>query len=190
MPVGYLVRHGRTALNAQGRLRGLADPPLDRIGEQQSSAAAAVLSVLPVHVVVSSPLRRAQHTAAVIAQIAGVPLAVDARLTDRDYGQWTGHRRSDVEREWGTVDAAPGVQPSTEVRERAMGALNEWADVVDHHPGRALVVVSHDAVIRPVLAHIDPDVGPVAAGEGTYQVLKRTNGQWSITALDQQPTTH
>lgn len=189
MPVVYLVRHGRTALNAQGRLRGLADPPLDRIGEQQASAAATVLSVLSVHVVVSSPLRRAQRTAAVIAEIAGAPLAVDARLTDRDYGQWTGHRRSDVEREWGTVDAAPGVQPSPEVREQAMRALNDWADVVDQQPEQALVVVSHDAVIRPVLAHIDPDIRRVAAGEGTYQVLTRTDGQWSITALDQQPAT-
>lgn len=36
-----LVRHGRTALNAEGRLRGLADPELDDIGRQRAGATAA-----------------------------------------------------------------------------------------------------------------------------------------------------
>ncbi len=66
----YLVRHGRTALNAQGRLRGLADPPLDSTGEQQALAAAGVLRALPVHAVVCSPLQRARRTAVLIAEAA------------------------------------------------------------------------------------------------------------------------
>ncbi|SIK58859.1 fructose-2,6-bisphosphatase [Mycobacteroides abscessus subsp. abscessus] len=188
MPIVYLVRHGRTALNAQGRLRGLADPPLDPIGEQQATALARALGAVPsVHAVVSSPLRRARRTAMVIAETVGVPVSVDERLTDRDYGPWTGQRRSDVEGEWGCVDAAPGVQSSREVRERALRALNNWADVIERETSGAIVVVSHDAVIRPVLNGIASDVGPVAAVEGTYQVLKRTGGRWSITALDQDP---
>ncbi|MBE5477951.1 hypothetical protein E3G68_005305 [Mycobacteroides abscessus] len=123
----------------------------------------------------------------VIAETVGVPVSVDERLTDRDYGPWTGQRRSDVEGEWGCVDAAPGVQSSREVRERALRALNNWADVIERETSGAIVVVSHDAVIRPVLNGIASDVGPVAAVEGTYQVLTRTGGRWSITALDQDP---
>ena len=32
----YLARHGRTALNAGGRLRGLSNPPLDSVGEAEA----------------------------------------------------------------------------------------------------------------------------------------------------------
>ena len=36
----YLARHGRTALNAEDRLRGLSDPPLDEVGLAEVSAVA------------------------------------------------------------------------------------------------------------------------------------------------------
>ena len=68
--VVYLVRHGRTTLNAEGRLRGLLDPPLDEIGQRQVEdlgAAFASLSERP-HRVVAGPLLRAQQTASAIAR--------------------------------------------------------------------------------------------------------------------------
>lgn len=40
----YLVRHGETALNADGRLRGLADPELNETGEAQARAVALALA--------------------------------------------------------------------------------------------------------------------------------------------------
>lgn len=186
----YLVRHGRTALNAQGRLRGLADPPLDPTGEQQARAVAAVLSALPVYAVACSPLQRARRTAELIAEAVGTVVSVDDRLNDRDYGPWTSHVRTDVEREWGSVDDAPGVQPVEEVRKRAMKALDGWADIAEQNPPQVVVLITHDAVIRPVLQRIDAAVGIVKAAEGSYQVLRRTGGRWSVVALDEDPARH
>lgn len=54
----YLVRHAQTALNAAGRLRGLADPPLDDVGEAEAERLAAVLATTGVAVVISSRLER------------------------------------------------------------------------------------------------------------------------------------
>jgi len=54
----YLVRHGETALNADGRLRGLADPDLNDTGRQQALLLAASLIGVTPSVVVSSPLLR------------------------------------------------------------------------------------------------------------------------------------
>lgn len=58
----YLARHGRTALNAEGRLHGLSDPPLDDIGLGEVARLAAVLAVEHPTVVVCSPLQRAVAT--------------------------------------------------------------------------------------------------------------------------------
>ena len=52
----YLARHGRTALNAEGRLRGLSDPPLDEVGVAESARLAEVLASKKPTGVSSSPV--------------------------------------------------------------------------------------------------------------------------------------
>jgi broad specificity phosphatase PhoE len=51
----YLARHGRTALNAEGWLRGLRDPPLDEVGIAEACRLADALAVQSPVAVVSSP---------------------------------------------------------------------------------------------------------------------------------------
>ncbi len=58
----YLVRHGRTTLNAQGLLQGRLDPSLDEVGHLQAAAMAERIG--EVDEVISSPLERATQTAA------------------------------------------------------------------------------------------------------------------------------
>ena len=75
-----LVRHGRTALNAENRLRGRLDPDLDEVGRAEVQAIAAELAAMKPTRVVSSPLRRAVQTAEAIARQAGVRVVVDNGL--------------------------------------------------------------------------------------------------------------
>jgi len=63
----YLVRHGETAFNADGRLRGRADPDLNAAGLGQAKSLASALASAGTSIIVSSPLLRAVHTAAIIA---------------------------------------------------------------------------------------------------------------------------
>ena len=59
----FLARHGQTALNAQGRLRGLSDPPLDEVGIAEATRLAAALASKHPTAVICSPLQRAVATA-------------------------------------------------------------------------------------------------------------------------------
>lgn len=104
----YLVRHGQTALNAEARLRGLSDPPLDDLGLAEADRLGAALAQTKPALVISSPLQRAIMTAEAIARAAGVQSIRDQRLDDRDYGPHTRAREADVVREFGSIDAAPG----------------------------------------------------------------------------------
>lgn len=180
----FLVRHGQTALNAAGRLRGLADPPLDATGITEALAVSDVLAGRGIVAVYSSPLERARHTAQIIAYDSGAEFTPDARFNDRDYGPWTGHVKADVIAEFGSVDDAPGVEPVSQVLDRARPALDA---VLDDNDGGAVVVVTHDAVIRPLLAAIDPAVGELAAPTGSWNELVRDDGRWSIVCTDQKP---
>ena len=104
----YLVRHGETA-NANGRLRGLADPDLNAAGLGQAKSLASALASAGTSIIVSSPLLRAVHTAAIIAQSCQTEHKVDVRFNDRDYGRWTGQPKTDVIAQWGTVDLSIGL---------------------------------------------------------------------------------
>ncbi len=192
-PKLYLVRHGRTALNATGALRGHIDVPLDEIGRQQALLVGAELARLQPALVISSPLSRAVETARAVADRVGLPVETDARLTDRGYSQWAGKQVADIVAQWGSLDSAPGVEPVGAVRERALAALG---DAARRAGGAPVVVAAHDAVNRIALAAIDPTLGEpdlVPQETGCYNVLAYSTGDagsvtWSVISVNQLPS--
>jgi broad specificity phosphatase PhoE len=185
--VVYLVRHGRTPLNESDVLRGLLDPPLDEAGHQQAQRLAAVLGPQMPRAVVASPLLRATQTAQPVADRAGLDVATDERLLDRDYGQWTGAGREKVVAQWGSVDNAPGVEPPAAVRDRAVRGLT---DIGRRSHGGTAVVVSHDAVNRQVLVAFDPGLGNpdrLPQDNGCYNALELRSGSWTVLSVNELP---
>ncbi|MEO8261489.1 MAG: histidine phosphatase family protein [Pseudolysinimonas sp.] len=172
-----LVRHGSTALNAAGRLRGLANPELDELGIGQATATAHALQPLGLDRVLSSPLDRAVQTATIIAEVSEVAHTVDPAFNDRDYGRWTGHLKEEVVQQWGSVSAAPGVEAEDVVMARVMPALEALAAEVD----TTIAVVSHDAVIGPILSRIQQGIDP-AIDNGGWAVLTRECTQWVVSS--------
>ncbi len=182
--VVLLVRHGRTPLNATGELRGRIDVALDEIGQLQVAAVGRVLAVHDIGAILTSPLLRARQTAAAISTATGAPVEIDERFTDRDYGPWAGHPQAEVEERYGSLDAAPGVEPAAAVRSRAVAAMETAADRGDKQP---VVVVAHDAVNRIVLAALVPALGPaerIPQRTGCWNRLERTQSGWTAPIID------
>ena len=182
-----LVRHGRTVLNAENRLRGRLDPELDAVGLAEADALAQELASREPARVVSSPLRRAVQTAEAIARRAGVRVQVDRGLIDRDYGSWAGHTKDELVDRWGSVDAAPGVERPEHVLYRACVVLVQQLDFLGPHP---VVLVSHDAVNRALLAHLDPALGPASRIDqrtACWNELVHRMGDWRVELVDQKP---
>jgi broad specificity phosphatase PhoE len=185
--VVYLARHGQTPLNESDVLRGLADPALDEVGRDQARRLAATLGPRHPSVIVSSPLRRAVQTAEPVAQRVGLEVETDRCLVDRDYGPWTGISRKSVIDRWGSVDDAPGVEPKASVRDRAVAGLTGLAH---QHPGGTVLVVSHDAVNRQVLAAFAPDLGDPDAlpqENGHFNTLELRDGRWAVLSVNELP---
>lgn len=143
-----LVRHGRTAVNAGGRLQGRIDVPLDDVGLLQARAVGESLrSRFPGARVVSSPLCRAVDTA---REIHGDP-EIDERLIELDYGAWDGLEMSEVPgdqwRAWrgDPTFRPPGGESLVELDRRVRPALEELARsaVTDD-----VIVVSHVSPIK------------------------------------------
>ncbi len=178
----FLARHGQTALNAENRLRGLADPPLDETGLSQATRLSASLAGKGIQRILTSPLRRARDTASAVASGLGIPMIVEPRLNDRDYGPWTGHRKEDVTAEWGSADNAPGVEPVAAVLERSWPVLEEL------RAGDATTaIVTHDAVIRALVARIMNEEPQLDTRTGCWNELISDADRWTVARLNQCP---
>jgi len=82
-----LIRHGETEWSAAHRHTSYTDLPLTPDGERQARALRPALSGWTFAAVLSSPRRRARHT----AELAGLPgTAVDADLAEWNYGRYEG----------------------------------------------------------------------------------------------------
>lgn len=184
-----LVRHGQTALNAAGKLRGRLDPPLFEAGFQEVRALAQELARRRPCRIVTGPLLRTVQTAEIIARAASLPWVIDDDLQDRDYGPWAGHIQPDVVERWGSLDNAPGVEPAPAVRDRAVRVLNSQVPFLGKQP---VVMVSHDAIISQLLSFLDPTLGSVddiRLRTGCFNELRYDGeGSWSVQLVDQLPS--
>jgi glucosyl-3-phosphoglycerate phosphatase len=138
----FPVRHGRTALNAAGRLRSHLDSPLDDVGQDEAVAVAAALWEWRIVKILSSPLLRALQTAGAIAGAVGVPVTAVDDLIDRDHGRWSGELEPAVVARFASLDAPPAVEPQRAVAERSFALLEAQLPALEHGD---VVLVSHEA---------------------------------------------
>jgi len=147
-----LVRHGQSALNAEGRLAGRLDVGLTEAGAAQAAAVAgAVLAGGKPARVISSPLLRARQTAAAF----GLPIEIDERWTELDYGSFDGQRIADVPASmWDTWRAAPDYEPGGGESLATLGrrVRQACAEIASRTADGATVVVSHVSPIKAAVA--------------------------------------
>jgi len=107
-PVIYYIRHGETSWNAEGRLQGAQDIPLNDLGRKQAAHAGNVLaelfmrdgrdkSALPF---VASPLGRARATMELVRGALKLPpekYSLDDRLREIGYGVWEGSTLAEMQ---------------------------------------------------------------------------------------------
>lgn len=86
----YIIRHGETAWNVEGRLQGQTDTELNENGVRLAKVTAEGLKNIPFDLGISSPLRRAKHTAELVLAGRNVPLTTDDRLMELSFGSWEG----------------------------------------------------------------------------------------------------
>ena len=147
----HVVRHGRTEVNAAGKLLGRSDPELDEIGRTQAADLANRLG--KVDLVVSSPLQRTMETASYINGM----VEADPRWLELDYGDLEGRSIESIDNEiwkkWRSdVHWAPdGGESLATLGIRVRNACEEIAEI---SKDKEVVVVTHVSPIKAVLAWV------------------------------------
>ena len=86
----YIIRHGQTDWNVQGRIQGRQDIPLNAAGRSQAQMLAKGMEKRPVTAIYSSPQLRAMETAKALAGNQGVEVIPLPELVEIGYGDWEG----------------------------------------------------------------------------------------------------
>ena len=149
-----LVRHGETDWNAQGRIQGNLDLPLNSNGIAQARAAARGLVDAGIELIYSSDLARARQTAEAAAQHTGLPLIFCVELRERRYGIFEGLTYDEVKRRFPDVytryrsrDSAYAIPDGESLQQLAARAESALRRIARDHPGQTVLVVTHGGVL-------------------------------------------
>ncbi len=184
------VRHGQTAWNAERKILGRTDIPLDATGLAQADAlAGAWPSEWRIGAVVSSPLARARATAAPLAAAAKVDLALDEGLVEMDQGTLEGLPAELLARDHEALLAAwredpgavtlPGGEAMLEVQRRGMSTLRRLAQA--HAEAGTLVIVTHQLLLSAALCGLAEE--PLRR----WRAWSHRNTAWCEIAWDEPP---
>lgn len=166
----YLVRHGETAWNKQGRVQGSADIPLNEYGIELAEVTAEALKDIPFEVVYTSPLIRARQTAEILRGKRNIPLLVDDRLQEMGFGCHEG----------------------TNIREARADETNQLHDFLEH-PERYRSADGEDfiQVITRARSFIEEVLLPLEGRRGT--VLIAAHGAFIrcfLRCVEKRPIAH
>ena len=93
----YLMRHGQTDWNAEEKVQGWNDTPLNETGAEQARAAAGKLSGEKIETIYASDFKRARKSADIISGILDLPVHYTKRLREMNFGKAEGLKKNDLE---------------------------------------------------------------------------------------------
>lgn len=155
-----MVRHGETAWNAEGRVQGQLDIPLNDIGRAQARATAEVLAGHDFTAIYCSDLIRVRQTAEPSARKLALPVSYMAELRERHYGMFETLTYVEVREKFPEQyarfrDKDPdfdfeGGESLRLFNERSLKAVG---DLVGRHQGEQILVFTHGGVLEMVYRH-------------------------------------
>ena len=158
----HLIRHGQTNWNEERRAQGQSDSVLTELGIEQAKALGIRISAVPFDALYCSSSKRTKQTAAHAFPDWEKPVTYLDSLREIQMGEWEGRLYAELESEspesfqhfWHEPHKfdVPGAETFFQLQSRALATIR---DIYIHHAGQLVALVSHGALIKTVLAHIE-----------------------------------
>jgi broad specificity phosphatase PhoE len=163
----YVVRHGQTDWNLEGRFQGRIDIPLNEKGKSQAKKTKEKLEGIKFDKVFSSPLKRALETAKIITD---EPIDIDDRIIERCNGQLEGKLKTECENMVDFTDENEvklGIESLPDFRGRITSFFDE---LCEKYVGKDVLVVTHAGVSIYVRCYFEGE-----PKDGNYNNYKLKN---------------
>lgn len=148
----YSTRHGQTEYNRLDLILGSTDIPLNGTGiEQAEILASNVALIKSLDIIISSPMLRAKETAMKVAERCNIPIIIDERLREWNYGEFEGKSRyvdgfADNKLEFAVRMGKFG-ESMIQLSHRVYSALD---DIIEKYNNKNVLIVSHGGVCRVI----------------------------------------
>jgi probable phosphoglycerate mutase len=153
-----LIRHGETAWNAERRLQGHLDIPLNDTGRRQATALGQALLGEQLDAIIASDLLRARQTAQEVAAPRGMTVHIEPGVRERCYGAFEGMLYTDIGATYPEAFAAwkardvdarfpEGVNRAETLREFAERAVGTIGRIAKEGKYRKVALVTHGGVL-------------------------------------------
>lgn len=151
-----LIRHGETAWNAERRLQGHTDTPLNPKGVLQARQMAQALKDINLgfDVLYTSDLKRAADTANAVVELFGVEAQVDSALRERNFGALQGLSiteapllRPDIWQAHIARDLDHDLEGGESIQQFSLRIRNALDGIQKRHAGKTILVVSHGGTL-------------------------------------------
>ncbi len=182
-----LVRHGETDWNAQRRMQGRTDIPLNARGREQAALVAKRLEGTHWDGIVSSPLIRVMGVSRAIAKAIAFPedrIIKRPDLVERGFGEAEGMTLAERTVKFGIDAPIPGIESYEELDARVMNALRE---IEAQFRNRRALVVAHGGVITGALEQLtggELGHGKVFIANVSLTTVRVRNGEWEVETIN------
>lgn len=156
----YLIRHGQTTGDIEGRYGGSYDDHMTEEGYEQLVGTAQKLVGKGIEIIFSSPLIRARESAEIIAHVIGASVQVIEGLRERHYGVLTGLTKEEAKQKYPDVVESHKDYMSTDPEGESYNdfyqrVIKTYIGVVaDNQNHATIAIVSHGGPIKMILKHI------------------------------------
>ena len=156
-----IVRHGETAWNAEHRVQGQLDVPLNGIGHAQALAASRVLAREKFDVVYSSDLTRARQTAEPVAGQLSLQILLEKDLRERHYGIFERLTYAEVKVRYAedyarfeARDPEYAFRTGESLRDFSERSIAAVSKLASKHENHNILVFTHGGVLDMLYRHI------------------------------------
>ena len=190
-----LVRHAQTMSNITGKYAGWIDEDLNNEGLRQAQQLAERLKSWRIDSIYSSPLKRAYHTAEIIAAAHSLSVNTLEELGEIRMGAWQGLSAAQIEarfpeewKQWRSDPSAlviPEGESIAQVQKRAILALERITEANQEYQ---VLVVTHDAIVKLLIAYclsVSPSIyRRIETVNSSLTVIKIIDGSYRLSLLN------
>ena len=154
-----VTRHGQTDWNAQKKVMGRCDEPLNEKGFEQAEETRKKLLDENIDLIICSPLKRAKQTAEIINKDRNIKIIYDDRLIERDFGEFEGMETKDFDFHgyWNYYknDYYESAENIQEFFKRVYSFLD---DIINKYKDKNILVVAHGGISIPIRCYFNQNI--------------------------------
>lgn len=164
----YFVRHGESEWNVADKICGQTDIPLTQKGHEQAveTGKRILEEGILADEILYSPLLRAKETARHISEVTGIPMRMEPRLTEQNFGVWEGtsprNSAAFFEAKKGFLSRYGNGESMFQLAQRIYNLLDDLKAEKD----KTYILVAHNGIARVVCSYFQEMTNEAYAAYG------------------------